>query len=68
MSTVEPINEDVSGATNHFFLLKLSKIWTSKSWAVRKATPDPIAILIDIKSEKFVENKIVNPIPSKKPK
>ncbi len=29
--------------------------------------PDPIAILIEIKSEKFVEKKSVNEIPIKKP-
>ena len=33
-----------------------------------KATPDPIAILIDIKSAKSVENNNVNIIPIKKPK
>ena len=52
---VDPINDDVSGAINHFFFLKLSNIWTSKSWAVKKAIPDPIAILIDIRSPKLVE-------------
>ena len=30
--------------------------------------PEPIAILIEIKSEKFVEKKSVNEIPIKKPK
>ena len=29
--------------------------------------PEPIAILIEIKSVKFVENKIVNKIPITKP-
>ena len=33
-----------------------------------KAVPDPIAILIDIRSEKFVEKNNVNPIPIVKPK
>ena len=32
------------------------------------AVPDPIAILIEIKSEKFVEKKSVKEIPIKKPK
>ena len=56
MSTVEPIIDDVSGATNHIFHLNLSKIFTSINCAIKKAVPDPIAILIEIKSEKFVEN------------
>ena len=33
-----------------------------------KAVPDPIAILIEIKSEKFVEKNKVNEIPRKNPK
>ena len=32
------------------------------------AVPDPMAILIEIKSEKFVENRSVNNIPIAKPK
>ena len=35
--------------------LNLSKIFTSINCATRKAVPDPMAILIDIRSEKFVE-------------
>ena len=50
-------NEDINGGTNHFLSLNLSKILTSISWAKRKAVPDAIAILIEIKSEKFVEKK-----------
>ena len=68
VSTVDPIIEEVNGAINHFFLLRLSNIWTSISWAVKKAAPDPIAILIEIKSAKSVENKTVKPIPSRKPR
>ena len=68
MSIVDPIIEEVRGATNQFFFLKLSKIWTSNNCAVKNAIPDPTAILIDIKSAKSVENIIVNPIPNKKPK
>ena len=33
-----------------------------------KAKPDPIAILNEIISEKFVEKKSVNEMPMKKPK
>ena len=51
VSTIEPINEDVNGATNHFFILNWSKIWTSSNWAIIKAVPEPIAILTEIKSE-----------------
>ena len=49
------------------FFLKLSKIFTSKSWATIKATPEPKAILIEIKSSKFVEKNKVSKIPKKKP-
>ena len=52
---VEPINEETKGATNQIFFLNLSKIFTSISCAMRNATPDPVAILIEIKFEKFVE-------------
>ena len=55
VSIVEPTKDEVRGAINHFFCLRLSKICTSISCAVIKAVPDPIAILIEIKSEKFVE-------------
>ena len=58
MSTIDPIKDDVNGATNHFFFLNWSKIFTSNNCATKKAMPDPIAILTEIKSEKFVEKKI----------
>ena len=61
------MKDDVKGATNHLFFLNWSKIWTSNSWATIKAVPDPIAILIEIKSAKFVENIKVKVIPIKKP-
>ena len=67
VSTVEPIKDEVKGAINHSFFLKRSKIWISSSCAVIKATPDPIAILIEIKSAKSVENKRVKIIPIKNP-
>ena len=40
----------------------------SNNCAVINATPDPIAILIDIRSAKSVENIKVKIIPMKKPK
>ena len=46
----DPIKEDVKGAINQIFFLNLSKIWTSKSWAIKKAVPEPMAILIEIRS------------------
>ena len=48
---LEPINDDTKGAKNHIFFLNLSKTWTSINCATRNAVPDPIAILIDIKSD-----------------
>ena len=53
--------------TNHFFLLSLSKICTSSNCATKKAVPEPKAILIEIKSEKFVEKNNVNTMPIRKP-
>ena len=68
VSKVEPTKDDINGATYHFFCLNLSNICTSNSWATINAVPDPIAILIEIKSEKFVEKKNVNKTPIAKPK
>ena len=68
VSTVEPISDENKGATNHVFRLNLSKTWTSNNCATINAVPDPIAILIEIKSEKFVENISVNNNPIVKPK
>ena len=68
VSIVDPISEDVKGATYHLFFLRLSKICTSNICATKKAVPEPIAILIDMKSAKSVENNTVNPIPRIKPK
>ena len=67
VSVIDPIIEEASGAINHFFFLNLSKTITSKFCAIKKATPEPIAILIEIKSEKFVEINKVNNIPMIKP-
>ena len=68
VSIDEPTIEEVSGAINHFFFLNLSKTCTSINCAIKKAVPEPIAILIDIKSAKSVENNIVNPTPRIKPR
>ena len=51
------MNDDVKGATNHFFFLNLSKICTSNNCAPRNAVPDPIAILTEIKSAKLLKIK-----------
>ena len=67
VSTVDPIREDASGAINQSFFLSLSNIWTSNNWANKNAIPEPIAILKDIRSAKFVENKRVKLIPIAKP-
>ena len=64
---MDPKNEEIKGATNHIFSLNLSKICTSSNWATKKATPDPIAILTEIKSVKLVENKSVKLIPIANP-
>ena len=47
--------------------LSESNIWTSKFCATKKAIPEPIAILIDIRSEKFVDIKSVSSMPITKP-
>ena len=62
------MTDEVNGAMYHFFFLRLSKIWTSNNWATKNAVPEPIAILTDIKSAKFVENKRVELIPITNPK
>ena len=51
VSIVDPTNDDVKGAANQILYLSLSKILTSISCATINAVPDPIAILIEIKSE-----------------
>ena len=65
---MDPIRDEVNGAMNHRFFLNLSNTWTSKSWATKNADPDPIAILTDIKSSKFVEKNSVKLIPITNPK
>ena len=65
-----PLNlsiEDVRGATAQFlFFLSRSKILTSKFCAIKKQFPEPIAILIEIMSEKFVETKKLTITPIKR--
>ena len=51
VSTTEPKIDDANGATNHLFFLNLSNIWISNICAIKKADPEPIAILKEIKSE-----------------
>ena len=63
VSTKDPINDDVNGAANQILLLNLSKIKTSNNCANKNAVPDPIAIRIEIRSEKFVEKNKVNNTP-----
>ena len=67
VSTVELISEDINGAMYHLFSLNWSKICTSNNWATKKAVPDPIAILTEIKSAKLVENNRVKLIPIANP-
>jgi len=64
---LDPINDDIRGATNQTFFLKLSNTWTSSNCAIKKAEPDPIAILFDIKFEKSVEKYKVKATPKTKP-
>ena len=52
---------------NQVFFLKKSKILISKFCAIKNATPDPIATLIDIKSEKLVDTNIESVTPTKNP-
>ena len=68
VSIRDPIKEDTNGATNQILSLNLSNTCTSINWATIKADPEPIAILIDIKSEKFVERKRVKETPTIKPR
>ena len=51
VSITDPTKEDTKGAVNQILFLNLSKMLTSINCATRKATPDPTAILIEIKSE-----------------
>ena len=68
VSIIEPRTDEVIGATNQALFLSRWKISMSTNCATRKAVPDPIAILIEITSSKFVETKRVNKIPTVKPK
>ena len=47
---MDPREEEANGATYHLFFLSLSNTLTSSNCATKNAVPDPIAILIEIKS------------------
>ena len=66
---VEANKDDTKGGMNQYLLfLNLSNMLTSIFCATKKARPEPMAILIEIISEKFVETDtdnitpIINPI------
>ena len=63
----DPIIEDMSGAINQDFFLRVSNIFISIFCAIKKATPDPNAIRIDIMSLKLVETNKVKITPMKNP-
>ena len=67
VSTTDPIEEEIKGATYHLLFLNFSNIWTSSNWATKNAVPEAKAILIDIRSVKFVEKNKVKVIPRIKP-
>ena len=62
-----PNKEEIRGAIYQIFFLNLSNTCTSKFCATKNATPEPIAILIEIISSKFVDTKSVSSIPIIKP-
>ena len=64
---VDPTKDDINGATNQVFFLSLSNTCTSNNCAIKKAMPDPNAILFDIKFEKSVEKYKVKTIPTINP-
>ena len=67
VSIIEPRIDEVNGATYHILFLNLSNIFTSRFCAIMNAIAEPIAILIDIISLKFVETNNVKIIPIKNP-
>ena len=68
VSTVDPIIEEARGAVNQNLCLRsLSNMFTSKFCAIKKANPEPIAILMDIMSLKFVEINNVSSTPITNP-
>ena len=50
VSIQDPINDETKGAVNQILFLNLSKIFTSIICAIKNADPEPMAILIEIKS------------------
>ena len=68
MSTIDPVVDEVSGAINQLFFL-IYQIFEHLNFEQQKnAIPEPRAILIEIKSEKFVEINNVKIMPTMKPK
>ena len=65
MSITEPFIDDANGGINQYLFLSLSNTYTSILCDTINAVPDPTAILIEIKSEKFVEKNRVNEIQMK---
>ena len=65
---VDETIDETSGGINHLSCLNLSKIFISNNCATKKATPDAVAILIDIKFNACNEKKVDITIPVKKPK
>ena len=57
VSITDPFIEDASGGTNQYLFLSLSNTKTSILCETINAIPEPMAILIEIRSEKFVEKK-----------
>ncbi len=64
---MEPKTEEVSGGTYQDLFRNLLKIITLKFCAIINATPDPIAILIEMISEKLVDINKVKNTPIKNP-
>ena len=58
----DEIIDDKNGGINHnLWSLNLLKIFASSNWAIKKAVPDPITILSEIKLNSLTEkNKEIN--------
>ena len=67
VSIIDPIIDEERGAIAQCSFLNVSKILISILWAIKKAKPEPIAILIEIISEKFVDINKVKSIPITNP-
>ena len=67
VSIIDPATDDERGATDQCSFLNASKILISMLWAIKKARPEPMAIRIEIISEKFVDISKVKNIPITNP-